>query len=166
DELISEQKLKETPYIDLALRNSVDEASVAQATMSQPKFEAFKKQIAQAQNVSLKQPKQMIDLAPNVPLYITPKSVKTANMTLQEIFKASTPLPQQAINSNIKTVQQYIRSDGTSFWAPVNRAVTNAIHQTIGGPTSRQLGTKIGEGSKAEAWILSRISTAYGNKDL
>lgn len=166
DELISEQKLKETPYIDLALRNSVDEASVAQATMSQPKFEAFKKQIAQAQNVSLKQPKQMIDLAPNVPLYITPKSVKTANMTLKEIFKASTPLPQQAINSNIKTVQQYIRSDGTSFWAPVNRAITNAIHQTIGGPTPRQLGTKIGEGSKAEAWILSRISTAYGNKDL
>ena len=164
--MISEHKLKETPYVEAALGKSVNEASVAEQTMSQPKFEEFKKAIVATQKADLKTPKQIMHLSPNVPLYITPKSVDLADKTLKEVFKASTPLAQQAINKNIKTVQQYIRSDGSKFWAPVNRSVTQAIHQTIGGPSPSNLSTKIGPAAKAEEWIMSRISTAYGNKDL
>lgn len=164
--MITEQKLKEVPYIDMALNKSVATASVAQQALSEPKFEAFKNAIMKSQKTDLKTPKQMVNLSPNVPLYITPKSADFANQTLKQIFKASTPLPQQAINSNLKTIQQYIRSDGSTFWAPVNNAISKAINQTIGGPNPKQLGTVIGPAANAENWLLSRISTAYGNKDL
>lgn len=164
--LISEQKLKEVPYVDQALKSSVQNAAVAENSLSASKFDKFKSSILASQKATLKHPKRMINLAPNVPLMITPKTVNLAQNTLKQVLESSTPLPQKAVNKNSKIIQQYMDSNGKTIWSPVNAAVTNAIHQTIGGPTPRTLGTITGSGNNAGNWLLSRIATAHGNKDL
>ncbi|MGS2592251.1 hypothetical protein [Streptomyces hebeiensis] len=45
-------------------------------------------------------------------------------------------------------------------------AITRAINKTIGGPSPRILGTKVGESARALEWLGARFNAAYKNADM
>ncbi len=187
--VISAQKLSEIPYAQQVVDQTLDTAAVAKATMSEPKFYEFAKNLeknAAKQADFKKNPIPNVDFSDvRMPIPAGRKPFGTGQVTragtpsmqalagvqagklVKDTLSQLSPPWQIAYTRNAPKLQSYISSpSGKVSWAPINNAVTNAIHSTMGGPTPAQLGKIVGSENRAVDWFLARFSTAYGNADL
>jgi hypothetical protein len=143
----------EAPLVSNVVDESSKVASIADRALSDPKYKQFIETIKKQSSDNL------------IALGTSQSGVKAAQnliKTLADRNNASPPLAITQTKSHY--ILSYMKGD-QRVWQPVQAAQTRAIGDVLGTPIS-QAARAIGEGNKASDFILSRIATWHGQKDL
>lgn len=153
EELRAKNAITEAPKVSHVIGAATEKVPVAEAVLSNPKYNEFLKQVGKEAEMSLNAAGSSLS------------ATKAAKSAIDSVFtlNKSTPLQQTYIKRNY--IQSYMQNGQRSAWFPVAKAQTKGIEDELG-VNYDKLATEIGEGNRAVDGFMSRVATWWGQKDL
>lgn len=146
--------MEDTQWSDVALKQTTQEASVAEQAMSPAKYANFKKHLEAEAKLGLKAAQ------------VSPAANSTVQHILRETLKEHEPRTQQILDRHSTTLQEIIDPTGKArWWVEVAPAVNHAIEEMVGAKYSEVSG-RLGRGNRASDFLLERYAAHHGQKDL
>jgi hypothetical protein len=143
----------DAPLVSNVIDKSTKTASIADKVLSDPKYSEFVKAVKEQANKNL-----------NV-LGSSHSAIKAANSLLDAVLNKNNANPAlKATQAKRSYINSYMQGE-ERLWKPVQEAQTRAVGEIVGIAAS-SAAKEIGEGNKAVDFIMTRMATWWGQKDL